>query len=860
MPASRCALCFSMIFAMAASPAKAQIINPFPRATVHEQVAREWTFDDGTSGWTAEKDAAIESAPGTLVVRSRAVDPILNSPEFTLKMRGEDRLTLHVRMKANVESSAQWFWMTDDQRAPREANSRRFQIDGDGEWHEYAVAVPVTGTLQQLRFDPATETGQFEIDRIQIHLRRLHPLEIQQVEIDPDRYIATIKNWSEEPRDCRVGRLQKQLAPGAAETFEGKLRVEHPFEVLTIRAATAGFPTVERTCCLWNADVPGTWHTLADGDVTVQVARDGSGARLFYRKQLVGVLSPLVARDHQPVPLVVTQQDDVIVCQGERQVTLKLQLVDQQLQFSLDVPHACEAPVVRAIGTLEQGLLAGVEHLGHAERSSSNLDLRGPEHVRFQPDPMLLTMPLMAFVTNRGSLSMTWRDMSLQPTFAAPNFYDGTSDHRMSLIGKSIQAVIRIGESFQAGARLEDAVLWSLAQQGGLQPLPERPRSTAEQAELELRCFNESVCHGGENTWFHAVNPGGKKLPETPRHFADIASAVFRLTGTVPQHPQLVPHGGHIRNDAIYFLTGKADVWLDRLRREAQGLRERQQPDGSYRYDGKLRQGHFENTSSGQCSRPAAQLLLHARYTGDAASLQAGLRTLEFMKRFRTPRGASVWECPLHAPDLLASAYAVRAYVLGYELTKKQQYLDLAVRWAVSGIPFVYQWSNRPIMNYATIGTLCATHYQAPVWIGRPVQWMGVVYADCLLDLLPFDNTLDWKRLAEGILVSAQQQQYPDGPSIGCLADSLLLKSQRLLPYDINASAITALRLRCAGEVASLAFIKAGEHRILTPFPATIVNGRAVIEATKGLRYQVVVDGRPVDIESSGTDRISLKR
>ena len=57
---------------------------------------------------------------------------------------------------------------------------------------------------------------------------------------------------------------------------------------------------------------------------------------------------------------------------------------------------------VAALGALEQGLLAGVEHLGKGEASSSTLDVERNEHIRFEPDPMLITMPLAAYVTDRG--------------------------------------------------------------------------------------------------------------------------------------------------------------------------------------------------------------------------------------------------------------------------------------------------------------------------------------------------------------------------------------------------------------------------------------------------------------------------
>ena len=59
------------------------------------------------------------------------------------------------------------------------------------------------------------------------------------------------------------------------------------------------------------------------------------------------------------------------------------------------------------VGELEQGLLAGLEYLDRGEHSSSTLDIETPEHLRFEPDPMKVTLPLMAFVTDLASVAMT---------------------------------------------------------------------------------------------------------------------------------------------------------------------------------------------------------------------------------------------------------------------------------------------------------------------------------------------------------------------------------------------------------------------------------------------------------------------
>ncbi len=203
----------------------------------------------------------------------------------------------------------------------------------------------------------------------------------------------------------------------------------------------------------------------------------------------------------------------------------------------------------------------------------------------------------------------------------------------------------------------------------------------------------------------------------------------------------------------------------------------------------------------------------------------------------------------------------MRAYVLGYELTDDESYLKLATRWALTGVPYVYQWGDRPIMKYATIATLCATNWRAPVWIGRPVQWCGIVYADALLDLAPHDKTLNWRQLAEGILIAGEQQQYTEGTSRGLLADSLILDSQKLLPYDINPCALVSLRLRLKGLPAGLETAINRVHRVVSPYPVSIENGMVEIQGTRGAAYQILIDGeRVVEVESQGLDRLPLEQ
>ena len=120
---------------------------------------------------------------------------------------------------------------------------------------------------------------------------------------------------------------------------------------------------------------------------------------------------------------------------------------------------------------------------------------------------------------------------------------------------------------------------------------------------------------------------------------------------------------------------------------------------------------------------------------------------------------------PLHTPDILAAAYLVRAYTLGYEITGEPQFLEQAKYWAWTGVPFVYlvNPTDQAVGPYATIAVYGATQWVAPNWMGLPVQWCGLVYADALYRLVKYDPSGPWQQIAEGISASGVQQTWPFG-------------------------------------------------------------------------------------------------
>jgi hypothetical protein len=266
---------------------------------------------------------------------------------------------------------------------------------------------------------------------------------------------------------------------------------------------------------------------------------------------------------------------------------------------------------------------------------------------------------------------------------------------------------------------------------------------------------------------------------------------------------------GHVRTMAPALQYGDINAYLRDANNSGRNALEQLGNNGQARYrKGKV---DFARTSreqhaNGLSGNVLLVALTAASETGDTSLIKASVEMLRKVNRVYSntvPRGAQTWEIPLHTPDILASAHMLRANVLGYELTGDRYFFDEARYWAWSGVPFVYL--DRPtdtgrVGMYATIAVLGATNWVAPNWIGLPVQWCGLVYADALLDLWFHDRDPRWKLLADGIISSGYQQTWPavSGAVIsrtarerqGLLPDSFILESQQRSDPVINPATL----------------------------------------------------------------------
>ncbi len=485
-------------------------------------------------------------------------------------------------------------------------------------------------------------------------------------------------------------------------------------------------------------------------------------------------------------------------------------------------------------------IFPGLEYLYGEEKSSSTRDLAPPLNQRWTPHKFKITVPLMVVETRDGGpvlgiawdATQKWDGENIAPgaAFASPDFLNHQENHFMQLFLPSVPDFVPEHErSAKEPVALEPGKPWKLSQiivagvpepdvttayewfddMVGYPPPETWARSFEEEVALCRHGFLQSVWDAETNKMRHVVgwssfnSPGyaallltdalGVAEGEDRQRVMAAVNLVGRQTIQQEGEKGLASRAGcHIMGWEFPYHWGHLPGSYAGMRDQAYQALGDQEENGGWGYypsgDQKML-GEPGTQTSGIVGRNVYTLAKYAAISGDPVVIAGMEKGLKRLREMNVPRGAQGWECPILEPDVLASAYALRACVWAYQATGDAQYLEDARFWARTGLPFQYVWDDgeRPGMRYASIPVFGSTFY-THTWIGLPVQWCGLVYAYGLVELMRFDDNPLWRLQVDGMTSSATHQQWPwdSGELTGTYPDSYGNWFTRRNPVYIN--------------------------------------------------------------------------
>lgn len=506
-------------------------------------------------------------------------------------------------------------------------------------------------------------------------------------------------------------------------------------------------------------------------------------------------------------------------------------------------------------GSKHQAMLAGVEYL-EDEPSSNEKEIRTGEHNRLIPAAHRLSAPLAVFTDRRSWLAATWNQLNIgiegsprapgpkpfATVFDTPDRLFASGGHLLAFWAPAVgparreseldiyaptpfkwatQVVtLRTGE----GASVAEALEGVLPSAAETLPTPDPIDETAA-LELLARGWLDSAIRDGERVR-HAVPFAWERPSDAPVLMRYLASELNRRAADRELASRLgktaadllakipAPEVGrrtvsHIKLPAPALVAGDplAELAFRRSRTRELNLT---LADGRRRWQPQPGRPDFGETlgadhCNGYTAMALDELLRAAVWCGDEEEISKTLAIVDKVTGLyhgTVPRGAQPWEMPLHTPDIMASAHLTRIYALANLLRPSPAYVSEARHWAYTGLsmvylvppPFDFGRDVDPVGRYATCAVMGATNWTQPNWIGRPVQWCGLVYASALWNLARVDTagTAFWRRLATGITASGMRQTHPadDQTAVGLLPDSWDLENQSRYPVPINPGTV----------------------------------------------------------------------
>lgn len=426
----------------------------------------------------------------------------------------------------------------------------------------------------------------------------------------------------------------------------------------------------------------------------------------------------------------------------------------------------------------------------------------GPEPAALvSPDPLRVTMPLMAVSRYDYTLAMLWdRPAEGQPAIRATFGGDDLGDAALRMELSTAAGGTANAPSRLAGRILvlpfESNVVAAVRQWGrAFQPPIIRgyPRSLEAARRLATSAYTGPLWNEQFGGWSPALD-ADKPLPPLQDAFpvlalmmeaglsggktrADLRARADRVLAELRKAGPLDP--------ILAYRAGGVISSLEAERRRLQPILDDQLANGAWTWESlfpptpKDREplGQPGEISLGVVAARALPLLRYASWTGDSSAAGAGRKALEYIGRsYRIPRGAQTFGFPLQTPSLMAASDAAECFLLGYQMSGEQRYMDRARYWADAGLAFVYAWSDRARPALLGASRLAFTDSDTSP---AARQWAGLNFARVLRELSEVrpDGVYDF--YSEALVASALHQQFASGPRAGLIPESWNLSESR---------------------------------------------------------------------------------
>jgi len=769
---------------------------------VYGRTVAEWDFSKGLQGWSANSRVEnLSYSPAGLVVKSTGEDPWVEGPAVDLP--GDRIIRVRIRMRSDADIGAELFCG----QTFRAGHSVRFTARADGQWHDYSLVIrEKLGPGTRFRLDPCMGAG--EVTVATITAEAIGEVVVPALEKPNEKTRAGNSRISVKSGSLELEHYGRRWGNFALKVNGVEMAAGYESELIGLV-----FDESTEWLNLKNAQVRFDGRSGSNGFAGAAIIKDSHGGKWEIRRT-------------------------VRPSKQEGTLTVETELTVDKDRDIVHVPWLTIFPGLGTFGEKKyQGLFAGLEYLCD-EPSSSEADITTPDHVRQVPDPVKITFPLMAVAHDGNYIGVIWEPSeAVSATFDSPDRIYNSGAHIMAMSGPAVGELrfendfcahtplkLRANKSLKVsmliiggrGKTIVPAVQHYVALKG-LPDVPEFEGGFSTAVDLLSHGWLDSKIN--ENGLFrHAV--WGDNFPAAPA--ADAAAFIEWLAGHAENEslrtrldgvkglalgriPSGQPFSGgvsHAHLPTAPLVFGRTYEFVQQRRNESLNLLKNFDADGIKLYKPRetdYSRTHFAKHANGLSGREMVSILEGATLSGEKELIAEALGLLDKQTALyadTVPRGAQTWEVPLHTPDILASAHMVKAYTLGYIISGDQEYLEQARYWAWTGVPFVYLYPPTAgrVGPYATIAVLGATNWKAPLWLGWPVQWCGLVYCSALHMLSECDPKGPWGKIAKGITATGLQMSWPrsDEERQGLLPDFFDLEAQIAAGPAINPGTVQA--------------------------------------------------------------------